>query len=282
MPPVARPFEDIPAESITIREGVVVGKAGARDLTADLYLPPVEGMPRPALVILHGGGWRKGSTRGVRGYGELLSRMGFVCLCADYRLSGEAQWPAQIEDVKCVIRYAKANCLELGIDPQRVGVTGDSSGGHLALMAAVEADFDGAGGHEAYSSLVKAVGTTYPPVRIPHKRDDDLPSGLMPTNASLDDYYKASPISYDLSKFPPCLLIHGAEDPAVPLSGTIELYTKLASLGRAVELHVFAGEGHAFDRRKPGQERMVDVADPDSIYGLTVIRLVAHFFAKYL
>jgi dipeptidyl aminopeptidase/acylaminoacyl peptidase len=104
----------------------------------------------------------------------------------------------------------------------------------------------------------------------------------MDPNASDDDYQRASPICYDLADFPPCLLIHGAEDSGVPLAGTTELYEKLASLGRAVDLHVFAGEGHAFDRRRPGQERMVDIADPCSIYGLTVIRLIGHFFSKYL
>ncbi len=270
------------AASPAVREGIVVGRAGARDLTADLYLPDVGDAPRPALVVVHGGGWRKGSPRGVRGFGELLSRAGFVCLCPAYRLSGEAHWPAQIEDVKCAIRFLRAAAGELGVDPRRVGVTGDSAGGHLALMAAVRSGFEGAGGHLAHSSEVAAVGALYGPVRVRRTRADGAPLGLMSPDATAEDYARASPVCHDLATFPPCLLIHGAEDAAVPLEGTMELHAKLAGLGRTVELHVFAGEGHAFDRRSATREGMVDVADPSSVCGPAVVALVARFFGKFL
>ena len=274
--------EAFPMDRIDVREGVVIGRAGARDLTGNLFVPPLRDIPRPALVIVHGGGWRRGSPRGVRGFGERLSQLGFVCLCTSYRLSGEAHWPAQIEDVKCAIRYLKANCDALGIDPDRVGVTGDSAGGHLALMAAATSEFEGAGGHAACSSEVKAVGSMYGPTRARHKNASGMLTGLLHPEAGDHDYRKASPICYDLTDFPPCLLVHGAEDPAVPLADTVDLYTKLSSLDREVELHVFAGEGHAFDRRSTTQEGMVDVADPSSVYGEVVLRLIAHFFLKYL
>ena len=266
----------------TCRERVVIGKAGTRDLTANLFLPPKDATQRPALVIIHGGGWRKGSPRGVTGFGEFLSQAGFVCLCPAYRLSGEAHWPAQIEDVKCAIRYLRASSRELTVDLDRIGVIGDSAGGHLALMAAAQSDFEGTGGHSTQSSTVKAVGAMYGPVRVGTTRANGQPLGLMSPTATEADFAKASPICYDLSGFPPCLLVHGAEDPAVSLAGTTELYTKLASLQREVELHIFAGEGHAFDRRSSTQENMVDIIDPSSICGPTVIRLIAHFFAKYV
>ena len=260
----------------------MIGKAGTRDLTAELFVPPRGDEARPALVIVHGGGWRKGSPKGVRGFVEFLSRAGFVCLSPAYRLSGEARWPAQIEDVKCAIRYLKADADELGLDPDRIGATGDSAGGQLALMAAVQSDFEGTGGHAAYDSGIKAVGAMYAPVRVRERRADGKPLGLMAPDAMGDDFRKASPICYDLADFPPCLLMHGAADPAVPLAGTIELYTKLADLGRPVELHVFAGLGHAFDRQSATLARMVDVADPSSVYGPSVVRLIALFFTRYL
>ena len=272
----------LPVEEIRQQEDVVIGRAGDRDLVGTLYVPPCVQATRPAMVIIHGGGWRKGSTRGVSGFGEFLSRAGFVCLCPSYRLSGEAHWPAQIEDVKCAIRYLKANRKQLGLNKERVGITGDSAGGHLALMAAVNSSFEGSGGHMGESSHVKAVGAMYGPIRVRKTRADGSPLGLLKPTATDADYASASPIHYDLTEFPPCLLIHGADDPAVPLSGTLEFYTKLVELGRTVELHSFAGEGHAFDRRSSTQERMVDILDPSSISGPTVIRLIARFFTKYL
>ncbi|MCY3859545.1 MAG: alpha/beta hydrolase [Gammaproteobacteria bacterium] len=272
----------LPVGEISQQENVVIGSAGNRDLIGTLYIPPRIQESRPAMVIVHGGGWRKGSTRGVSGFGEFLSRAGFVCLCPSYRLSGEAHWPAQIEDVKCAIRYLKVNKKQFGLDKDRVGITGDSAGGHLALMAAVHSDFEGSGGHIAASSNVKAVGAMYGPVRVRKTRADGSPLGLLDPTATDTEYASASPIHYDLTEFPPCLLIHGADDPAVPLSGTLEFYTKLVELGRTVELHSFAGEGHAFDRRSSTQERMVDILDPSSISGPTVIRLLTRFFKKYL
>lgn len=272
----------LPAEAITRQKGVVIGRAGNRDLIGDIYMPPITDEARAAMVIVHGGGWRKGSRNGVRGFGEFLSQAGFVCLCPEYRLSGEAHWPAQIEDVKCAIRYLKHHHAQLGLDKERVGITGDSAGGHLALMAGVLSDFEGEGGYIDQVSDVKAVGAMYGPVRVREVRADGSPLGLLPPTATAADYAAASPIEYDLAKFPPCLLIHGADDPAVPLTGTLDLCWKLVALGRTVELHSFAGEGHAFDRRSSSQERMVDILDPSSISGPTVIRLIARFFTKYL
>ena len=124
----------------------MVGKGGGRDLLGDLYLPTVATESRPAIVVVHGGGWRKGRPESVRGFGELLSQAGFACLLASYRPSMEAPWPAQIEDVKCAIRFLRANAASLGVDSGRIGIVGDSSGGHLALMAAVSSPFEGSGG----------------------------------------------------------------------------------------------------------------------------------------
>ena len=282
MPTDFTDFDLLHADQINQQEDVVIGSVGNRDLTGTLYLPPIIQELRPAIVIVHGGGWRKGSPRGVAGFGNFLSRAGFVCLCPAYRLSGEAHWPAQIEDVKCAIRYLKANRTQFGLDRERVGITGDSAGGHLALMAAVNAKFPEVGGHFEETSEVKAVGAMYGPVRVRKTRADGSPLGLLTPTATDADYVGASPIHYDLTEFPPCLLIHGADDPAVPLSGTLELYAKLVELGRTVELHSFAGEGHAFDRRSSTQQRMVDILDPSSISGPTVIRLIARFFSKFL
>ena len=274
--------EHVAAADIARRSNIVIGKAGARDLTGNLYVPARIGEPRSAVVVVHGGGWRKGSAKGVHGFAEFLSRTGVVCLCPDYRLSGEAHWPAQIEDVKCSIRFLRAHAGEFEIDPTRIGILGDSAGGHLALMAGVEAAFEGNGGFNEHLSEVSAIGALYGPVRVKEQRADGTPLGLMAPNSTAAEFAAAGPIHYELGQFPPCLLIHGADDQPVPLAGTIEFYTKLKAFNRTVELHVFAGEGHAFDRRSSVREGMVDVYDPSSISGPTVVGLIARFFHKFL
>ena len=104
-------------EGVAVHKSVVVGKAGNRDLLGDLYVPTVTAELRPAIVVVHGGGWRKGRPESVRGFGELLGQAGFVCLLASYRLLMEASWPAQIEDVKCAIRFLRASADSLGWIP---------------------------------------------------------------------------------------------------------------------------------------------------------------------
>lgn len=270
-------------EGVAVQKSVVVGKAGDRDLLGNLYVPTIAAGLRPAIVVVHGGGWHKGRPESVRGFGELLGQAGFVCLLADYRLTGEACWPAQIEDVKCAIRFLRANSSTLGVDPDRIGIVGDSAGGHLALMAAVPATFEGSGGHAAHSSTVAAVGSMYGPTRIRFDRERANHLALMGEQANEEDYDRASPITYDLGNFPPCLLIHGVEDNAVPVSNSVDFHDRLTRLGRPVDLHLFPGLGHAFDRQTAEEgARMVDVADPKSVHGRTVVQIIERFFGEHL
>ena len=257
---------------VKIKDDVLIGKAGDRNLLGDLFIPPENNPNKPAIVVIHGGGWMEGDKTQLRGYGILLSRLGFVCLCASYRLSQEAKWPSQIEDIKCAIRYLKANSKELGVDPDRIGVTGNSAGGHLALMCASDdINLEGKGGNLEFDSKIKAICALYPPTLI----REEVPEGklnafalLMGDMASSDDYVKASPIKQDLSSFPPCLLIHGSEDKVVPLSESEDFYEELQKYNRTAEIHVYADEDHAFDSQ---QSLGRNVADIQGI-----------FFLKYL
>ena len=93
---------------VSIEEAVEIGTGGQQPLLADIFLPPKEESNRPAILFVHGGGWIEGDRFQLRGYGILLARLGFVTMCNSYRLSNEAHWPAQIQDVKCAIRYLRA------------------------------------------------------------------------------------------------------------------------------------------------------------------------------
>src|SRR3954469_10716803 len=116
--------------------GPVGPEGGGRDLRCDVFRPPGDVANAPAVLLVHGGGWRSGDRSQLRGYGILLGREGYVCVASEYRLVQESPWPAQIEDVKTAIRWMRENAKQLGIDPSKIAVEGNSAGAHLALMAA--------------------------------------------------------------------------------------------------------------------------------------------------
>ena len=135
---------------MSIKQTLVYGKGGNRDLCLDLYEPASSDATRTAVILLHGGGWRGGNKEMMEVFGPELARHGFVALAAEYRLLGEAPWPAQIEDVKASIRWVRANADQLGIDPNKIALQGFSAGGHLSLLAAGTprlATFAGQGGN---------------------------------------------------------------------------------------------------------------------------------------
>lgn len=239
---------------IDIRKAVTLGSAGERALSGDLYLPvKSEGAGSPAVVLVFGGGWRSGDRSQQKVYGLALAQAGFVCLATDYRLSSEALWPAQLNDVKRAIRWLKTQASEFGIDPERVAVSGNSSGGHLALMAAVgdtaNALREGAAS-EQISSAVQAVCAFYPPTQLKGldaESDDDTVATLLGADATEADYDRASPLSHASGPFPPVLLLLGSDDQRVPVEQGWKLYEALQKADNTVDLHVFSGQGHAFD-----------------------------------
>src|SRR5262249_12295036 len=152
---------------------------------ADLYRPP---QPNGCGVLLvHGGAWIQGDRTQLRGYGILLGRIGYTCLACEYRLAPGAQWPAQIDDVNTALRYFHAQAPSLGIDPSKIAVSGNSAGGHLALMAAAQP-----------VAPIAAVVAFYPPTDMIAGRDrggEALMSVLFadPSPANLA---AASPVTY--------------------------------------------------------------------------------------
>ena len=188
-------------------------------------------------------------------------------------MSTEAVWPAQIEDVNCALRYLRANSDTLGIDKERIGVSGNSAGGHLALMAGSEIKrFEGKGGNNNESSHVKAVCAIYPPARI-KKLDNTDPLedaflALMGEEAKQSDYDAASPINYINKHHVPTMLVHGSTDNIVNLRDSNDLYKKLLKYNIPAEMHIFSEEDHAFDGKNE--------------YGRVVADLQGLFFLKYL
>ena len=146
-------------EGVKFTEAAVYGSVDGRDLTADIITraaTPLE--PRPALVSLHGGSWRAGTPSQFHFHSAYLAaKYGFFCMCVDYRLSGEAPFPAALQDAKCAVRWIRAHALELNIDPERIAIIGGSAGAHLSSMVATTAgvaEYEGNGGSQGFASHV--------------------------------------------------------------------------------------------------------------------------------
>ncbi|MDR2937136.1 MAG: alpha/beta hydrolase [Rikenellaceae bacterium] len=132
---------------------------GRRELHLDIYRPDNR-LAYPALLMIHGGGWNSGDRSMEAPMAAALATRGYVCIPVEYRLSPEALYPAAIYDVKAAIRWVRAHAADLGIDPNRIAVSGDSAGGLLADLAGAtngNPHYEGEGGYSHIPSTVQAV-----------------------------------------------------------------------------------------------------------------------------
>ncbi len=111
-----------------------ISRSDARDLTVDVFRPAAGVANHCAVMLLHGGGWSRGSRAIVHPYARLLAAAGFTAIAAEYRLTGEAPWPAPIHDVLDSLAWIGAHAAQLGIDADKIAAGGFSAGGHLALL----------------------------------------------------------------------------------------------------------------------------------------------------
>lgn len=236
-----------------IEKDVIYGTGGDRDLKLDIYLPDEEAHTHTAIILLHGGAWRLGDRSMMDIFGPELAGHGFVVLVPEYRLLGEAPWPAQIKDVKTAIRWTKTNADSLAIDPVKVVVQGYSAGGHLALMAAGTArnpEFTDRC-DSAISDSVAAVVAFFPPIELtidqprPGFTEASLLLGESPTQEAA---HKASPINYVSTGYPPTFLLHGTADKMVSYLTSQRLFDALHEKGVMVELHLYPNHIHEFVR----------------------------------
>jgi acetyl esterase/lipase len=191
-------------DTVVVEKDVEYGKGGDVSLQLDLYSPKERTKPLPAVVFIHGGAWRSGSRQMYHYYCVKFAEHGYVAVTISYRLYRVAPFPAAVEDVKCAVRWMRANAEKLGIDPERIGVAGGSAGGHLSMMVAYAPDMpelEGAGGHADVSSRVQAVVNIYGPTDLTTEfaRGNSVVSDFL-GGKSFDDapevYRLASPISH--------------------------------------------------------------------------------------
>lgn len=243
--------------NIMVEKDVVYASPGGYDLTLDIAWPKDATILLPAIVHIHGGGWRKGKKslrRAVK-----YANAGFVGVSINYRLSGAAKFPAGVHDCKAAIRWLRAHAQKYSINPAKIGVIGGSAGGHLVALLGTsggDAYLEGNEGNSEYSSSVQCVVDNWGPTDF--LRMDDLPGRIVhlgpdspeskwiggQITKQKDLVKKANPISYVDPKDPPVLIIHGEKDPTVIINQSELLYEALKKAGVEVRFVRVRNAGH--------------------------------------
>ncbi len=219
----------------------------------DLYLPRTPG-PHPLIVWVHGGAWSIGDKT-ICPAKPYVTR-GYAVASIGYRLSQHAIYPAQIQDCKAAVRWLRAHAKEYEIDPAHIGAWGSSAGGHLVSLLGATGDQRGfdVGANLDQSSAVQCVVDWYGPVDFLHWGNSErLTPRVEPRTAQLlggmpatrqEEARRASPVYFVNAKTAPFLILHGDQDPRVPLQQSQELDDALRKAGVQSKLIVVAGGEH--------------------------------------
>jgi arylsulfatase A len=251
--------------SLEAHPGLVYARYGQRELQLDLWKPTTGSQPLPAIICIHGGGWYKGERSNMANLAQALAAKGFVTATISYRLSGEAKFPAAMQDCKAAVRFLRANAAKFGIDAKAIGVTGLSAGGHLAALLTTSGgvkELEGEGGHADQSSAVQAgiamgAQSDLESVRIGElsgKPDDPFYRTFLGDSqvAIPQTYALASPRHHLDKTDPPLLFMTGELDD--PSTHADDARADLVKLGIPTGLtlipqapHAFLGQQKAFD-----------------------------------
>jgi len=255
----ARPHFSVPA-GVRVMKDMEYGQGSGRPLLLDLYLPEKSENPSPLIIWIHGGAWLAGSKDG--GSPALqFTTTGFAVAHVGYRLSGEAAFPAQINDCKGAIRWLRANAKQYNINPEKFLVWGSSAGGHLAALVGTTGnvkDLEGTVNDLKESSRVQAVIDWFGPTDLlrmnetesdrrhdaPNSAESRLIGG--PILENKDKAAKASPTTYITKDMPHFLIMHGDHDLEVPIRQSEILAEAIKKAGADVTFIAMKGAGHGF------------------------------------
>ena len=239
---------------------------GFRPLLLDLHLPAHADAqaPVPVVVWMHGGAFWSGDRRHLpsnlapNAVFDTLVAAGIAAATIDYRFSGEAQFPAQLHDVRAAIRFLRSNASTWGLDPARVGVWGESSGGLLGALAALSPTDDEA---DVPDLPIAAAATWCSPTDLVSLRHFSAIAGLLGDDGDADKLKAAatlaSPVTHVRADAPPFFIMHGDADRTVPVDHAELLHKSLLAAGARSEFVPVEGAGHVFDGH-PNAQQLVD------------------------
>ena len=246
--PAAPPASAAPPQTPAagpVHENVAYAVAGSETLHLDIFEPSgASEHPRPAVILIHGGGWTSFDKSTMRPLAQFLARSGFVAVAVDYRLFHDNvnRWPAQLDDVQRSVRWLRANAAKYNIAPEHIGAYGHSAGAQLATLLGMLDTRDNSDPTLAkYSSKVQAVVDSSGPTEFapaPKDSDEDkfLSSFFGAGYAAHPEIWRdASPVEHVSKSNAPFLIIHGTRDEMVPIAEAQALYDKLKEAGASVQ-----------------------------------------------
>jgi len=256
---------------------VTYARYGDRTLEMDLYYPKGTAGKLPAIVCVHGGGWRKGSRINHAKPAQALAAGGFVTATISYRLSGEAPFPAQIQDCKAAVRFLRAHAKEYGIDSEKIGAIGHSAGGHLVALLATSSgvkELEGKGGNADSSSAIQAAVPMGAQSDFMSERNrkkskeaeiwQQFLSGSQEEQPAT--YRLASPLTHLDKNDPPCWFFSGEKDD--PSTHADEFRKRMKELGIDSNLTIIQDAPHGFMVQQVWFDQMLETASKFFIHQL--------------
>jgi acetyl esterase/lipase len=231
--------------------GMVTAHPGGVVLRADVFVPAAAGGPSPAVILVHGGAWRGGDRTYLDLQAQRLAQRGWVAATIDYRTGAAAPFPAELDDVEAGVRWLRAHATSYNVDPRRVALLGESAGGNLAVLTALDATRHP---ERTAGPVAAAVSWSGPmDLRSMVAGGDATPAWLRAAahhfvGCDVADcaprYAAASPLEQVVDGAPPVLLA-GSLDEIVPASQARAMARRLSDHGVPVELQLLPGSRHA-------------------------------------
>ena len=228
------------ADSVKVTRDVTYRTVEGEKIGLDVYRPIKKGKDRPAVVIIHGGGWRGGDKQALAQQGNQLAERGFVAFSVDYRLAPAHPYPAAVDDVNAAVEWARKHAKEYGVDPKRIGALGSSAGAHLTGMLATLGEGALDRGHRITAGVSWSGPMDLTPIGA------GAVAGFLgcSPDACPDKYKDASPITHVDKTDAPMLIVNSANE-LVPESQADTMKAALDAAGVANEEIILPGTAHA-------------------------------------